>query len=96
MPADQFPGNPRASAFLMVKPDGASEPLAFSDAPTGHQNLCALMKTACGKRLSTEDVTAVLSAPKRVYREYDRRAKVCLDWIHHADGRVEEGVQSNR
>ena len=93
MPADQFPGNPRASAFLMVKPDGASEPLAFSDAPTGHQNLCALMKTACGKRLSTEDVTAVLSSPKRVYREYDRHAKACLDWIYHADGRVEEGVR---
>ena len=95
-PADQFPGNPRASAFLMVKPDGAAEPLAFSDAPTGHQNLCALMKTACGKRLSAEDVTAALSAPKRVYREYDRRAKACLDWIYHADGRVEEGVRSNR
>lgn len=95
-PAGQFPGNPRASAFLMVKPDGASKPLAFSDAPTGHQNLCALMKTACGKRLSAEEVTAVLSSPTRVYREYDRRTKACLDWIYHADGRVEEGVQSNR
>ena len=96
LPADQFPGNPRASAFLMVKPDGASEPFVFSDAPTGHQNLCALMKTACGKRLSAEETTAVLSAPKRVYREYDRRVKACLDWIYHADGRVEEGVRSNR
>ena len=93
LPADPFPGNPRASAFLMVKPEGASEPFAFSDAPTGHQNLCALMKTACGKRLSAEETTAVLSAPKRVYREYDRRAKACLDWIYHADGRVEEGVR---
>lgn len=90
-PADPFPGNPRASAFLMVKPDGAAEPLAFSDAPTGHQNLCALMKTACEKRLSTEEVTAALSASRRVYREYDRRAKACLDWTYHADGRVEEG-----
>lgn len=95
LPADQFPGNPRASAFLMVKPEGASEPFAFSDAPTGHQNLCALMKTACGKRLSAKETTAVLSAPKRVYREYDRHAKACLDWIYHADGRVEEGARSN-
>ena len=92
-PADPFPGNPRASAFLMVKPDGASEPLAFSEAPTGHQNLSALMKTACGKCLSAEEVTAVLSASKRVYREYDRRAKVCRDWIYHADGRVEKGKE---
>ena len=90
-PADPFPGNPRASAFLMVKPDGASGPLDFSDAPTGHQNLCALMKTTCGKRLSAEEVTAALSASRRVYREYDRQAKACRDWIYHADGRVEEG-----
>ena len=90
-PADPFPGNPRASAFLMVKPDGAAEPFAFSGAPTGHQNLCALMKTACEKRLSTEEVTTILSASKRVYREYDRRTKTCQDWIYHADGRVEEG-----
>ena len=90
-PADRFPGNPRASAFLMVKPDGASGLLDFSDAPTGHQNLCALMKTACGKRLSVEEVTAALSASRRVYREYDRRTKTCRDWIYHADGRVEKG-----
>ena len=90
-PADPFPGNPRASAFLMVKPDGASKPLAFSDAPTGHQNLCVLMKTACGKLLSAEEVTAALSASRRVYREYDRRTKTCRDWIYHADGHVEEG-----
>ena len=90
-PADPFPGNPRASAFLMVKPDGASAPLAFSEAPTGHQNLCTLMKAACGKRLSAVEVTAVLSASKRVYREYDRHAKACSDWIYHADGRVEKG-----
>lgn len=89
--ADEFPGNRRASALLMVKPDGEKGPFAFSDAPTGHQNLCALMKTACGKCLSTEEVTTVLSAPKRVYREYDGHAKVCHDWIYHADGRVEKG-----
>ena len=92
-PADPFPGNPRASAFLMVKPDGASEPLAFSEAPTGHQNLSALMKAVCGKPMSAEEVTAMLSSPKRVYREYDRRAKVCRDWIYHADGRVEKGKE---
>ena len=92
-PADPFPGNPRASAFLMVKPDGATEPFAFSDAPAGHQNLCALMKTACGKRLSAEEVTATLSASRRVYREYDRHAKACQDWIYHADGRVEKGKE---
>ena len=96
LPADSFPGNPRASAFLMVKPDGASGSLGFSDAPTGHQNLCALMKTACATRLSAGEVVVALSSPKRVYREYDRRAKACLDWIYHADGRVEEGVPSNR
>ena len=92
-PADRFPGNPRASAFLMVKPEGAAGPLAFSDAPTGHQNLCALMKAVCGKRLSAAEVTTALSASRRVYREYDRRAKACQDWIYHADGRVEKGKE---
>jgi len=88
LPSDSFPGNPRASAFLMVKPEGAAKPFAFSDAPTGHQNLCKLMKSVCGRTLSTEEVTDVLSSPKRLYREYDRRAKACLDWVYREDGRA--------
>ncbi|MGN0832226.1 MAG: hypothetical protein ACI4RD_01090 [Kiritimatiellia bacterium] len=86
--ADPFPGNLRASAFLMVKPEGATAPFAFSDAQTGHQQLGALMKAVCGRSLSPAEVTATLTSPTRLYREYDRRSGTCRDWVYQADGTV--------
>lgn len=86
--ADDFPGNDRASALLMVKPDGAQGAFAFSAAPTGHQNLSKLMKRVCTKPHSADEVTTILAADRRLYREYDRHEDECHDWIYGPDGNL--------
>ena len=64
---------PQASALLWVKPEGADGAFAFSDLKTSHAKICELVKAACGRRLTSDEVAIALRTEARIYRREEGR-----------------------
>ena len=64
---------PQASALLWVKPEGAGGALAFSDLKTSHAKICGLVKSACGRRLTQDEVSLARRTEARIYRREEGR-----------------------
>ena len=59
---------PSASAFLMVKGEGASAPLAFSQLQTSHARIAPLVKAALDRRLDADSITGILRDEHPLFR----------------------------
>ena len=82
--AGRLPGNARPA--LWVKPADTSDDFKASGLPTTHARVASLLKAAARRRLSEEDVGAILMADKRVYRRMALLGKEWTDWVVDPDG----------
>ena len=65
---------PKASALLWVKPDGADAPFRISDLPTSHAKVAPLLKQALAHPVDgSRAVDGALRSEKRVYQTFDRK-----------------------
>lgn len=77
-PTDGYP--PSAAAALWVKPEGARGAFATCGTKTSHARIAPLLKAACGRTLTADEITGLLHDEERLYR-FERPDKRGFDEV---------------
>lgn len=89
--SETLPKNGRP--FLWVKPNDSHHDFKSSNLPTSHARVSALLRAASRRTLSESDISELLLAPIRKYRNlHGGVGPEWEDWIVHSDGRIEHGT----